>query len=70
MEYMITYNDLREQWVPSDANVLLETIEPHEAHVVYAHDGYLNILRFFPIGNKWNVSHDVCESPQFIEGLA
>ena len=69
MDYLITYAELRDDWVPVDANVLLETVEPHEAHVVYAHEGDLNILRFFPIGNKWNVSHDFSDSPEFIDGL-
>ena len=70
MEYLITYDEVRSEWVPDDANVILEVTEPHEAHVVYAHEGNLNIVRFFPISNKWVASHDFSDSPEFIEGLS
>jgi hypothetical protein len=71
---MTDYDDIRDEWVPEGANVILETIEDQERYVVFAWDGHLNVLRFYIIGVQegvanWVVSHDYCEHADDIEEL-
>ena len=69
-QFEVSFEDVRNEWVPSDANIIYED-RPTDGHVVvvYAHLGQLNVMRFFVIGNRWVSSHDYCEYVIDIEGM-
>ena len=72
---MATYKDIRDEWVPEDANIILETDDsPHVCYVVYTYGEHLNVLRFFVLGvhegvANWVVSHDYGEHVEDIPEL-
>jgi hypothetical protein len=70
MSILKQYHDLRNQWVPVDANVIHED-RPDDGCglVVFASEGTLNVMRFFTLGNTWTVSHDYRECADDIPEL-
>jgi hypothetical protein len=70
-QFEVCYEDVRNQWIPDDANVIYED-SPDMGHtvIVYAWKNKLNVMRFFIVGGKWVASHDFCEHPLDIRGLS
>ena len=56
-----SYQAAKDYWIPGTANIISEHEEPHACTVVYAWDGELNVVRFFPLGTGWELSHDYCK---------